>query len=216
MSERSAVVAGATGLTGGYCLRLLLEDEDYAQVTTITRRPISLQHDKLTQRVLDFERLDEVADALAVNDVFCCLGTTLLKAGSHAAFARVDYGFVKWLAELAAEAGARQFLLISAIGANHFSPIFYNRTKRRAEDAVRALPFASVHIMRPALLLGHRREARPIEDFIKLFSPYMSLALWGPLQRYRPVHAETVAEQMIRLAKLDQSGVHVHPVSAYE
>lgn len=216
MSKRSAVVVGATGLVGHYCLEHLIEDEDYGRVTTITRRGFNVRHRKLTQHVLDFECLDEVAHAFAVDDVFCCLGTTLQKAGSRTNFARVDYGFVKHLAELAAAAQARQFMLISAIGANHLSPIFYNRVKKRAEDAVRRLPFESVHLLRPALLLGHRDEPRPAEDFIKLFSPYMSLTLWGPFKRYRPVHAETVAEEMIRLAKCDQAGVHVHPVSAYE
>lgn len=208
--QRHAFLIGATGLIGNYCLEHLLADADFSQVVTLTRRPLAQEHPRLVEHRIDFERLADYQELFKADTALCCLGTTLKKAGSKQAFERVDYGYVKECATLAADAGIRQFLLISAVGANPGSWFFYNRVKGRAEQAVCALPFESIHILRPSLLLGPRSEHRPGEDLSKPITKALSPLLVGPLRRYRPVHAETVAALMVELAKRDEPGVHIH------
>lgn len=209
-SEIRALLAGATGLVGGHCLNALLEDPDFSAVTVLARQPLERVAPKLTARLVDFDRLGDIAEAFDVDVVLCCLGTTHRIAGSPEAFARVDHIYVAELARLAAARGARCFVLVSAVGADPGSPVFYQRVKGRAESAVSELPFRAVHILRPSLLLGQRRQPRPAEDWSKQFVPLWSWMLWGPLSHYRPVPAKTVAARMVELAKGDQQGVHIH------
>lgn len=214
MRGRRALLVGATGLVGRYALERLLVDEAFSQVVVLTRRPLQREHPKLLEQRIDFERLKDYRSLMAADTALCCLGTTLKAAGSKAAFERVDYDYVKEFAALAADAGIPQFLLISAVGANPDSVFFYNRVKGRVEQAVRALPFKSIHILRPSLLLGPRGEHRVGEDFTKPLAKAVSFLLWGPLKRYRPVHAETVAAMMVALARQDAPGVQIHYPSA--
>lgn len=205
-----ALLVGATGLVGGHCLGELLYDNDFSAVTVLARRPLEWIPPKLTVHVVDFDHLSDFAEAFNVDVVLCCLGTTHRAAGSPEAFVKVDHIYVAELARLAAARGAQRFVLVSAVGADPNSPVFYNRIKGRAEAAVSELPFKAVHILRPSLLLGQRWEPRAAEDLGKQFAPLWSWFLWGPLGRYRPVPAETVAARMVELAKSDQEGLHIH------
>ncbi len=207
---RTALVAGASGLVGGHLLRLLLEDRDYERVTSLGRRELPLTHKKLAQRVVDFDRLAEVADVPRVHDVFCCLGTTIRKAGSQEAFRKVDYGYPLELARVAVRHRASQFLLVTALGANPGSRIFYNRVKGEVEEAVKRLQFDGIHIFRPSLLVGKRAESRPAERLTVALVPLVAWALVGPLRTYRPIRADRVARAMVRVAKEAGRGVHVY------
>jgi uncharacterized protein YbjT (DUF2867 family) len=209
-SSRTALLAGASGLVGGHCLELLLQDDAWEQVTVLGRREIGTAHRKLVQRVVDFDRLAELGDVPRVDDVFCCLGTTMKYAGSEAAFRRVDFTYVHELAQLASRHRAGQFLLVSALGADPQSRVFYSRVKGEAEDAVRKLPFDGVHIFRPSLLLGERRESRPGERLAILAGRALGFVFVGPLGRYRPIAARAVAAAMIQTAKDAARGVHVY------
>lgn len=208
--SRTALLLGATGAVGSLVLRRLLDDRDYRSVAVVARRELAEKHPKLKVQVADFDLLESQHALFAVDDVFCCLGTTLRAAGSKAAFERVDYHYVVKSAELAARAGAKQFLLVSAIGASPKSLAFYSRVKGRAEEAVKQQGIRTVHILQPSLLLGPRAERRPGEQFAKLAAPALSLLTRGPLARYRPIQTEEVAHRMIAYAKSDQAGVHVH------
>lgn len=205
-----ALLVGATGLVGGHCLGELLYDQAFSAVTVFVRRPLESISPKLTVHVVDFDHLVDYAKAIDVDVVLCCLGTTHRAAGSPEAFAKVDHIYIAELARLAIARGASRFVLISAVGADPASPIFYNRIKGRAEAAVSELPFKAVHILRPSLLLGQRWEPRTAEDWGKQFAPLWSWFLWGPFRHYRPVAAETVATRMVELAKSDQEGLHIH------
>lgn len=207
---RTALIAGSTGLVGHDLLQRLLFDPAYTSVRALTRRPLALKHDSLQELQTDFSALGTLGASLQVDDVFCCLGTTLRAAGSRAAFEDVDYRMVVDLARATRDAGAHQFIVVSAVGASTHSPAYYNRVKGRMEAAVSALGFSAVHIVRPSLLLGERSEKRPSEAFAQKASPYLAPLLAGPLQRYRPVAAEDVAESMLRLALRGEHGVHVH------
>lgn len=200
---------GATGLVGGYCLSLLLEDVDYGNVVSIGRRGLPSTHPKLVQHVVDFERLAEYSDLISGRDVFCCLGTTIKKAGSQEAFRRVDFTYQYELAGIAARNGAEQLLLVSSIGANPRSRLFYSRVKGELEAAVCGLPFRAVNIFRPSLLLGERAESRAGERTAETLLRYTAFLLAGPLRKYRPVHARAVAAAMISAAKGGRRGVNV-------
>lgn len=208
--SRTAVLAGATGLVGAALLRLLTARREYTQIRVLGRRPPSHETGAVKFVFTDFGNLDTLAAELAVDDVFCCLGTTLHKAGSEAAFERVDYHMVVDLARAAKKAGAKQFLVVSAVGASLKSPAFYPRTKARMEQTVGEIGFDAVHILRPSLLLGPRQESRPAERLFQLLAPLYSPFLAGPLRKYRPVRAEDVAGALLQLALRKDSGVKIH------
>lgn len=205
----TALLLGATGLVGGHVLDLLLADPAYRRVTVLTRRPLARMDPKLDQRTADFDRLRDHEISFAVDDVFCCLGTTIAQAGSQDAFRRVDHDYVVEAARLASEHGGRRFLLVSAAGADAGSRIFYNRVKGEAEEAVRALPLHGAAFLRPSLLLGERAERRTGESVAQRVMPALDWMLVGPLRRYRSIHASTVARAMVRLAKQGVQGVQV-------
>jgi uncharacterized protein YbjT (DUF2867 family) len=207
---RIAVLAGASGAVGSDVLLALLNDPDWERVHSLVRRPRGTADPKLTEHVVDFDDLDAHVGLFDAADVFCCLGTTASQAGSKEAFRRVDYGYVVKLAELAAEGGARQFLLVSGIGTSSKSPIYYSQVKAEAEQAVSATKLPAVHIFRPSLLLASRPDSRTAEDAFKLLTPLANLLLIGPLARYRPVATAEVARQMVEVAKAQQPGVHIH------
>ena len=209
MARRTALLAGATGLVGSHLLRLLLADETYQKVTILGRRGLPLTSPKLQQRLIDFDHLADL-DAPKVDDVFCCLGTTIKKAGSQEAFRKVDLGYVEALARVAARAGAKQFLLVSAIGANAKSRVFYSRVKGETEAAVQAVGFAGTHIFRPSMLLGERAESRILERMGTPLMRAVAFAMVGSLRRYRPIPAETVAAAMVKGAKKARPGAHVY------
>ena len=207
--SRIALVSGASGLVGGHLLPLLLADAAYERVITLARRQVDTRHVKLDQRVLDLGALDAVADPPHVDDAFCCIGTTIKKAGSQEAFRRVDYDYVLAFARAAQRAGARQFLLVTALGADPASRIFYSRVKGEIEQAVRGLPFQGIHIFRPSFLMGERAEARLAERIGVPVARVVAPLLIGPLRRYRPIKAADVARAMLQVAKEAPRGPNV-------
>ena len=207
---RTALLLGASGLIGGHCLALLLRDEAYDQVIALVRKPLSITHPKLTQHGVDFDRLQDFAYLLKADDVFCCLGTTIKKAGSQEAFRKVDFTYAHETAQLAANNGATQFLLVSSLGADAKSSVFYSRIKGEIEAAISALNFASVSIFHPSLLLGERAEFRLGERFAEPIAKALSFFLIGRLRKYRAIEARTVAAAMIKIAKAQIQGVNVY------
>jgi uncharacterized protein YbjT (DUF2867 family) len=207
---RTALVAGASGLIGGHLLRLVVDDPAYDRVTTLVRRALPFTHKKLVQRVVDFDRLAEVGDFPRVHDVFCCLGTTIKQAGSQDAFRKVDCTYVVELARMAVRHRTAQFLVVTALGADSHSRVFYNRVKGETEEAIGRLQFEGIQIFRPSLLLGKRAQSRPAERIAGLLSPLVGWVMLGPLARYRPIKAATVARAMVRVARDAPRGAHVY------
>ncbi|HST59974.1 MAG TPA: oxidoreductase [Longimicrobium sp.] len=205
----SALLLGATGLVGGHVLDLLLADPAYTRVTVLTRRPLARMDSKLDQRTADFDRLRDHEISFIVDDVFCCLGTTIAQAGSQEAFRRVDHDYVVEAARLASEHGKRRFFVVTAAGANEKSRIFYNRVKGETEAAIRALPLETAVILRPSLLLGERTDSRAGESVAQRVMPALDWMLVGPMRRYRSIQASTVARAMVRLARQGTTGVRV-------
>jgi uncharacterized protein YbjT (DUF2867 family) len=193
MSARTVWVVGATGLVGRETVRVLLEGGD--RVVAWVRRSSGLQHPALIERVVDFEQLDTafVVGPGELPDVaVCCLGTTIKQAGSQERFRRVDHDYVLAFARAARQAGARTFAVVTALGADAKSLVFYNRVKGEVEQALAALGFESLVIARPSLLLGEREQGRLGE---RLMAPVSRLL---PL-RYRGIEGRTVARALRNL-----------------
>lgn len=190
------MVLGATGLTGHLALEKLLARPEVTSVVIPLRRPLSLEHPKLAQHVIDFDEMEAHAAIFGVDALVCCIGTTISKAGSREAFRKVDYGYALTAARLARMAGARALILMSAVGASPSSSMFYSRVKGELEEAVRALHFSYLSIYHPSLLLGDRQEQRTAESLGMALMPVANRALIGPLRKYRAVEAATVAAAM--------------------
>lgn len=204
---KTAMVAGATGLIGKELLGQLAASDDYSRVIALTRRPVTSDNPNITYVVTNFENLENSLAAYTPDDVFCCLGTTLAKAGSKEKFFRVDYTYPVALAHTTLALGATQYLLVSALGAEKNSSIYYNRVKGQVEDSVKAMRFRSIHILRPSLLLGRRDEKRSAEDTAKLL--YRLFGFIIP-DKYKAIEARTVARAMLQYASVDRAGVFVH------
>ena len=196
-TTRTALIAGATGLVGSACLRRLLEEHRYGGVIALSRRPLPLTHPKLRVELADLRELDRMASP-ACNDVYCAIGTTIAKAGAKDAFRAVDHQLVVDLARYALRGGATRLAFVSSVGADRPGANFYLQVKAETEAALVALPFQTVHILRPGLLLGDRAESRPLESFFRAIAPVINLLLVGPLRQYRAIAAEDVARAMAR------------------
>jgi uncharacterized protein YbjT (DUF2867 family) len=204
MTRLTALLAGATGLVGGECLRALLASRRYERVIVLTRRDLGPagQHRKVQQLVVDFAHLDEQREHLRADHVFCALGTTIAKAGSQAKFREVDYEYPRRLAELTRNNEARHFSLVSALGANAGAPFFYSRVKGELEEALRHMGWPSLAIFRPSVIKGDRPESRPLE---RLAERALSLAP----ATWRPVAAADIATAMVRTAGRAPAGVTI-------
>lgn len=201
-----AVLAGATGLVGSYLLRILLEDPEYSVVKVIGRRSTGIQNAKLEEILIDMDRLPDISDKLQSDVVFCCLGTTMKKAGSREAFRKVDLEYPLLLGKICREQGAGTYVQNSALGASADSSIFYNKVKGEAEEAIGKLNFRRYGIVRPSLLLGSREEFRGGELAGKIFAKLCSPLFVGKLKRYKPVHAKDVAVAMQKLGSGTEEG----------
>ena len=211
MPKRKALIVGASGLIGGHCLQTLLDDSFYTEVIALVRKPILTTHRKLKVVVTDFTDLEQVLAPISAHDVYCCLGTTIKKAGSPEAFRKIDFALVVTIAELMKKQGAEQFLVISSIGANKDSKVLYNRTKGEMEEALRGLDYDCLRIIRPSLLLGEREEFRIGERIGVLLSPLIKPLMIGNLRKYTPVQADSVGRFMVKIAQDEPVlGIHVY------
>ncbi|AWL10999.1 Oxidoreductase HTATIP2 [Saliniradius amylolyticus] len=200
--QYEALILGASGLVGQALLTRLLDDPRYHSVTCLVRRPMASHHPKLRPMVVDFERLSEYQGYFHVDHVYVCLGTTMKKAGSKAAFKKVDFELVHIAAQLARAAEVRSFVWVSSVGANSRSRNFYLQTKGRLEQAIFSmLRFENAAAVRPSLLLGQRKESRPLELWGIRLARVLAPLMIGPLKRYRPVAAHEVANKMIQLQR---------------
>lgn len=210
MTSRTAVVLGASGLVGGFCLRALVDDPDYTRVLTFGRRELpSLTRAKVAQRVADLATLS-AEDFQGAQDVFCALGTTIRKAGSQEAFRHVDMELPLRAAEQAVRAGAEQFVVVSSVGADPASKNFYLRTKGEMEMELAKLPFKALHILRPSLLIGKRAEFRLGEAIGMKIAPVLDLLTFGPLRKYHSMQAEIAGKAMAAAAKSGKSGTQIY------
>mgnify|MGYP000001615320 CR=1 FL=1 len=203
-SSKTALLLGATGLVGGHLLRQLLDNPHYDRVVSLSRRSIDVQHPKLTQTVLDFDRPDP--GLIKGDDLFCALGTTLRKAGSKEAQYRIDCTYPFEIGAIARQNGVKQYLLVSSVGADAAASGFYLKTKGELEEKIRSLGFEHFVAARPSFLLGDRSEFRLGEKIgialARLLAPLIP-------RRYRGITAEKVARALVALANDGSSGAQI-------
>ena len=206
----TALLLGATGLVGRHLLGRLARDARWTRVVTLDRRPTAAASATHAPHVVDFDRLDALDDGLfAVDAVFCALGTTIKQAGSQGAFRHVDFEIPVAVARRARAAGAPQMLLVSSMGSDAGSRVFYTRVKGETEEAMGAIGFRSVGIARPSLLTGARREARMGEQVSEAVLGVLRPLLVGPLKNLRPTAADDVAAALVAFAASRRPGVTV-------
>jgi uncharacterized protein YbjT (DUF2867 family) len=213
-TPKIALVAGATGLVGGFLLKTLLDAPDYTRVYALTRRLIGKEHPKLANRVVVFDRMAEQLKGLVAQDAFCCIGTTIAEAGSQEAFRAADVDAVLLFARAARAAQATRFVVVSSVGASASSNKFYLRTKGEMEEAVTDLGFVSVDILQPSLLLGPRTKFRLLETAGQVFAPVVNPLLTGTREPLRAIPAETVAKAMLGAARRGARGTYRYTYKA--
>lgn len=210
MNNKTAILLGASGLVGSFLLDILLNSEEYRSVIIFVRKEIGLKHSKLTEHIIDFDQLDKYADLVQADDLFCCLGTTIKQAKTREAFKLVDYYYPLKFAEMAKKNGVTQFLMVTSIGANDTSSVFYLKTKGECEEAIKKLNLSSTSIFRPSSLLGPRKVVRPQERIGEIVMKVFSFCLIGKLRKYRPIQAQRVAEAMSIVAQSPKQGFTIY------
>lgn len=210
-NNRIAVVAGSTGLVGHELLQLLQNDSAYSKINCLVRKSNNLTHPKVSELVIDFDRIpDSLSEIVSVDDIFCCLGTTIKTVGgSKEAFRKVDHDYPLALAKWGETMHAKRFLVVSAMGANSKSSIFYNKTKGEMEDDISKLNIPSITFFRPSLLIGKRKENRPGEKIGIVIFKALSFLFVGPLKNYKGIHVKKVAQAMISASHAAENGKRV-------
>jgi len=190
----TANIIGATGLVGKYLIKLLLEDERFSKIRIFVRRDSGMEHPKLEQQIVDFSDEKTWGKYLQGDVLFSALGTTLKQAGSKEKQYDIDVVLNRNFAKKAKENGIEHYVLVSSIGANSKSKVFYLHIKGKLDDAVAALGFKNLAILRPASLTGERTPRRVAEE---ISVPIVSFITRFTLKKYRPIHGKTVAQAMI-------------------
>ncbi len=194
--KKTAIILGATGLTGAYLLDMLLESEDYARVKVFTRRTTGKKHEKLEEVICDLLHLEKWRELFVADEVFCCIGTTKAKTSDKALYRAIDFGIPAKAARLAEINKIKSFSLISAIGANPKSSVFYSRTKGEMEQAVLSCNIENVFIYRPSLIYGKREDKRLGESIATKVSKFFELFLFGKLKNYKSISGEELANAL--------------------
>jgi len=205
----TATLVGATGLIGNYLLEELLNDPYFDTVRILIRRPIDITHPKLEKKIVDFNDSDSLLVALSNSDVlFCSIGSTMKKVkGDKEAYRKIDFDIPVKLARFCKMTGCEKFILVSSAGANSKSRNFYQRLKGETDEAVKTVGLKTIHIMRPSLLLGERKEFRLGENIGKAVMTSLSFLIPA---KYKAIQGKDVAKVMLALSKKNEEGIFVH------
>jgi uncharacterized protein YbjT (DUF2867 family) len=204
---KTAILAGTTGLIGSQVLELLMEEKSYDRIIALSRKPLKKTSEKIINLIVDFNDLDSFKDHLKGDDVFCCLGTTIKQAGTKEAFRKVDLEYPVALATITKQNGARKFLIVTALGANKKSSIFYNQVKGEVEEKIGQLGFEEYHIFQPSMLIGLRKEERPGEGAGQKVMKALDFII---PKKYKAIESAKVARAMVAVVRQDHHGKFIH------
>lgn len=195
---KTAIILGATGLTGGLLLKMLLEDPRYQKILLFSRNTCGIKHPKLTEYIVDLFQLEEHHETFKADEVYCCIGTTKAKTSDKDLYRKIDFGIPVAAASLCKENGIDTFVVISSLGANKNSNVFYNKVKGEMEETVLDKNIAKAYILQPSLISGHREERRIGESIVKVVMSVLKpvFQIVG-LKRYQPIHPQTIANCMV-------------------
>ena len=196
---KKAIIIGATGLTGGLLLNRLLQDDRYESIILFSRNSCNIEHDKIEEHLIYLFALENYKEAFVANDIFCCIGTTKAKTPNEEMYLRIDYGIPVSLAKICAKNNVNTLVVISALGANKKSKVFYNRTKGGMEEDVLREKINNTYILQPSLIDGTRNEKRFWEKMAKLFMSVLNPLFIGSLKKYRSIHPNSMVSTMIWL-----------------
>jgi len=194
---KKAILLGATGLTGGILLQKLLNDPQYEKIILFSRSSIKIENSKIEEHLVDLFQLEKYKEQFKADQVFCCIGTTRSKTPNEETYRKIDYGIPVTAAKLCKENGISTFAVISSLGANPDSGMFYNKIKGEMQRDVLAQEIKNNYIFQPSLIAGDRGEKRFFENFAMQALKILNYALIGPLKKYRSIHPETIAKAMI-------------------
>ena len=206
---KKAVVLGATGLVGRLLTRSLLEDKRYSEVRIFTRNPFGLTHTKLLETRANLLALKDYKEAFQGDVVFCCVGTTKAKTPDEKDYRAIDYGIPVEASRLCRENGIPTLIVVSALGANPESRIFYNRTKGEMETEVLQSGVAHIQLLQPSLIGGNRQETRKGEQIAQKLMGFLQPLLLGPMKKYRMIDPADIADAMIFLADHPQKAPRI-------
>ncbi|MCM4154912.1 nucleoside-diphosphate sugar epimerase [Gramella sp. AN32] len=203
MSQKTAIVLGATGLTGGILLDKLLEDDRYQKVKLFNRHKVEKSHPKIEEYLIDLFEMESLSELFKADEVYCCIGSTQKKTPDKEIYRKVDFGIPATAAKLCKLNGIHTFLVISALGADQKSTFFYNRVKGEMEGAVMEQQIKNTYILQPSLIGGKRQEKRPFESAWKKVMGVFDNLLFGKLKKYKSIHPAAIASAMLWLANND-------------
>lgn|SRR5690606_35016118 len=214
--KKTVIILGATGLTGDSLLHQLLEDERYSRIVLFSRKPTGMQHPKLHEYLVDLFELSKYQSVFKADHVFCCIGTTMAKTPNKETYKAIDYGIPVSAAQLCKQNNIPVFIVISSMGANQKSKLFYSRTKGLMEQEVLKYGIKNTYILQPSLIEGDRKEKRTGEWIFKQLSKAMPFLKVGPLKKYQPVSADHIARAMVHLANDGHKEVRIDNLTIHE
>ncbi|MDP9076596.1 MAG: oxidoreductase [Bacteroidota bacterium] len=208
--SKKAIIAGASGLTGSSLLEMLLHEPGYEEVLILVRKELPLQHPKLKQLVVDFDRLESYADEITGDVIFSCLGSTRKKTPDLKIYRKIDHDYPLQLAQIALKNKIGQFHLVSSMGADASTSNFYTKMKGETEDDLKKVGLPSLQIYRPAFIKGDRKEHRSFENVLTVVMKLVDHLLIGSLKKYRSISATTIARAMFNQSLKNTPGVHTY------
>lgn len=197
---KTAIILGATGLTGGILLRKLMEDSSYTKIKLFSRSSVKIEDDKIEEYLIDVLQLEKYRQDFTADEVFCCIGTTAAKTKDSSKYKQIDYGIPVAAAKLAKENSVDTLVVMSSIGADAASSVFYSKTKGEMERDILKQKIKYTYILRPSLIGGNRNEFRLGENIGKGFMSLMNPFMKGGLEKYKMIHPEKIASCMQKLA----------------
>ncbi len=207
--QKTAILLGATGLTGNLLLHLLLNDKRYGKIKLFSRTTSGVVHPNIEEYLGDLIHLETFKNDFRADEVFCCIGTTKAKTPDKELYKKIEFGIPTKAAKLCKENGINTLVLISALGANSKSNIFYSRTKGEMEDAVIQLQIPKVHILQPSLIGGKREEKRIGEWIFIQLMKVANLVMAGPLKKYKSIDPKDIAKAMVWLSNNEHQSVKI-------
>ena len=212
-SKRTALVVGATGVVGSYCVEYLASDNNYDKVILLLRRKLEINSKKVIQHVIDFDNIQQYHSIIKADDIFCCIGTTAKKVKDKKEYYKIDVTYPYEIGKIALENHAKQYLIVTAVGANSRSSSYYLKFKGQVEELLIDLHYPVSHFFRPSLIIGNRSEFRIFEKLFIGITKLTSLLMVGKLRKYKPLHGWQIAKSMVKNAKTLKEGVFVHHYS---
>lgn len=198
---KSAIILGATGLTGGILLRKLIADKNYSTIKLFSRNSVEITSEKIQEYLIDVLELEQSAKDFIADEVFCCIGTTAAKTKDKKLYKAIDYGIPVTAAKIAKQNKILTFVVMSSMGAHANSSVFYNKTKGEMERDVLHQNIQNTYILRPSIIGGNRDEFRLGESIGKAIMRVLNPLFFGRLKKYKMIHPEKIATCMQVLAK---------------